>query len=167
MLCSYVTLPLYALVTQMGSSMKATIFNDRVATALKNWHHTAKKNVKESRHSESGTPFSSRPATPTHGMSPVHLLHKHPFRSGGEAYHDEEHMHMHMHDASPSSYHDVDHWDLEASPSPSRHRPPLDLPSAAVPASATLEDRHDSPKHEITIALSDFSFDKRHNADRD
>ncbi|GFZ13160.1 seven transmembrane MLO family protein [Actinidia rufa] len=42
-LCSYVTLPLYALVTQMGSTMKPTIFNEKVATALRNWHHTGKK----------------------------------------------------------------------------------------------------------------------------
>lgn len=74
-LCSYVTLPLYALVTQMGSTMKPTIFNDRVATALKNWHHTAKKHIKHSNHSGTNTPFASNPPSPTHGMSPVHLLH--------------------------------------------------------------------------------------------
>ncbi|XP_059455812.1 MLO-like protein 6 [Corylus avellana] len=75
-LCSYVTLPLYALVTQMGSSMKPTIFNDRVADALRSWHRTARKNTRQSHHhSETNSPFSSRPATPTHGMSPVHLLH--------------------------------------------------------------------------------------------
>lgn len=63
-LCSYVTLPLYALVTQMGSSMKPTIFNERVATALRNWHHTAKKNIKQNNNgSVSGTPLSSRPTT--------------------------------------------------------------------------------------------------------
>ncbi|VVB17473.1 unnamed protein product [Arabis nemorensis] len=73
-LCSYITLPLYALVTQMGTSMRPTIFNDRVANALKKWHHTAKKQTKHG-HSGSNTPQSSRPATPTHGMSPVHLLH--------------------------------------------------------------------------------------------
>lgn len=62
----------------MGSNMKPTVFNDRVATALKNWHHTARKQVKEySKHSGTNTPLSSAPATPTHGMSPVHLLHKH------------------------------------------------------------------------------------------
>ncbi|KAK4835480.1 hypothetical protein QYF36_010329 [Acer negundo] len=79
-LCSYVTLPLYALVTQMGTTMKPTIFNDRVAAALKNWHHKAKKNTKHlhGRHSESNTPYSSRPQTPTHAMSPVHLLHSFP-----------------------------------------------------------------------------------------
>lgn len=74
-LCSYVTLPLYALVTQMGSNMKPTIFNERVATALRKWHHTARKHLRENRHSSSVTPMStSRPATPTHGFSPVHLL---------------------------------------------------------------------------------------------
>ncbi|GER34828.1 MLO-like protein [Striga asiatica] len=78
-LCSYVTLPLYALVTQMGSTMKPTIFNERVATALKNWHHTAKKHVKEiNKHqhpSAPGTPMSGTPRS--HGMSPVHLLRNH------------------------------------------------------------------------------------------
>ncbi|EPS69703.1 hypothetical protein M569_05063, partial [Genlisea aurea] len=69
-LCSYVTLPLYALVTQMGSTMRLTIFNERVATALRNWHHTAKKNIKHA----AKTPPSSHPATPSHSLSPVHLL---------------------------------------------------------------------------------------------
>ena len=59
----------------MGSTMKPTIFNDRVATALKNWHHTAKKHIKHSNHSGTNTPFASNPPSPTHGMSPVHLLH--------------------------------------------------------------------------------------------
>ncbi|KAJ0045191.1 hypothetical protein Pint_06073 [Pistacia integerrima] len=58
-LCSYVTLPLYALVTQMGTSMRSTIFNDRVAEALKSWHHTAKKQTKHGKHSETTTPFSA------------------------------------------------------------------------------------------------------------
>ncbi|KAJ8459617.1 hypothetical protein OPV22_032543 [Ensete ventricosum] len=63
-LCSSVTLPLYALVTQ------------RVATALRKWHHTARKRLKENRRSGSVTPSLStrRAATPTHGLSPVHLL---------------------------------------------------------------------------------------------
>ncbi|CDO99726.1 unnamed protein product [Coffea canephora] len=73
-LCSYVTLPLYALVTQMGTTMKPVIFDEKVSSALKSWHKTAKKNIKEDRKSGSTTPFSSRPGTPLHGMSPVHLL---------------------------------------------------------------------------------------------
>ncbi|CAH9108997.1 unnamed protein product [Cuscuta epithymum] len=75
-LCSYVTLPLYALVTQMGTNMKPTIFNEKVATALKGWHHTAKKRIKDQSNkndSASITPTSSRPGTPSrHGMSPMH-----------------------------------------------------------------------------------------------
>ncbi|OWM70176.1 hypothetical protein CDL15_Pgr026026 [Punica granatum] len=66
---------------QMGSTMKPTIFNNGVATALKKWHHTAKKHAKDNKHSNSVTPFSSRPATPEHGSSPIHLLHNYQNRS--------------------------------------------------------------------------------------
>ncbi|GAB2282909.1 MLO-like protein 8 [Dionaea muscipula] len=42
-LCSYITLPLYALVTQMGSHMKRSVFDEQTGKALKNWHRTVKK----------------------------------------------------------------------------------------------------------------------------
>ncbi|KAJ7944034.1 MLO-like protein [Quillaja saponaria] len=42
-LCSYITLPLYALVTQMGSSMKKSIFDEHTSKALKRWHMAVKK----------------------------------------------------------------------------------------------------------------------------
>ncbi|KAI8541036.1 hypothetical protein RHMOL_Rhmol08G0031200 [Rhododendron molle] len=42
-LCSYITLPLYALVAQMGSHMKKSIFDQQTSKALKNWHKAAKK----------------------------------------------------------------------------------------------------------------------------
>ncbi|MCE3050839.1 hypothetical protein HAX54_048278 [Datura stramonium] len=42
-LCSYITLPLYALVTQMGSTMKRSIFDDQTSKALMNWHKNAKR----------------------------------------------------------------------------------------------------------------------------
>ncbi|GLT60094.1 hypothetical protein SLA2020_328760 [Shorea laevis] len=80
-LCSYVTLPLYALVTQMGSSMKPTIFNDGVATALRSWHRKAKKKSRHSHDSETN--------------SPAHLLHKYEHSS-----HDSLHT-------SPNDHH---HW---------------------------------------------------------
>ncbi|OMO97982.1 Mlo-related protein [Corchorus capsularis] len=105
-LCSYVTLPLYALVTQMGSNMKPTIFNEKVATALKNWHHTAKKHVKQSKGSVSVTPFSSRPATPSHQASPVHLLRN--YRSEMDS----------LHTSPRRSNFDIEQWDTD-SPSPS------------------------------------------------
>ncbi|WZZ85623.1 hypothetical protein YC2023_114202 [Brassica napus] len=41
-LCSYITLPVYALVTQMGSHMKKAAFDEQMAKALKKWH----KNIK-------------------------------------------------------------------------------------------------------------------------
>ncbi|KAL3720661.1 hypothetical protein ACJRO7_005473 [Eucalyptus globulus] len=42
-LCSYITLPLYSLVTQMGSGMKKTIFDEQTSKALKKWHMAVKK----------------------------------------------------------------------------------------------------------------------------
>lgn len=59
---------------QMGSNMKPTIFNERIAKALHSWHQNAKKQIKKNHHSGSVTPVSSRPTTPLHGSSPVHLL---------------------------------------------------------------------------------------------
>ncbi|KAF3954031.1 hypothetical protein ACB098_08G077200 [Castanea mollissima] len=167
-LCSYVTLPLYALVTQMGSTMKPTIFNERVALALRNWHHSAKKHLKENKGSVSVTPMSSRPATPSHHLSPVHLLRN--YRSEMDSV-----------QASPRiSNFDIEHWETE-SPSPSyRHRPvgdgslsyhhhqtdqsyieydkdvnELNLGQVApIPQPARAQ-------HEIDIGPKDFSFDKR------
>ncbi|XP_022158300.1 MLO-like protein 8 [Momordica charantia] len=42
-LCSYVTLPIYALVTQMGSGMKKSVFDEQTSKALKRWRDTVKK----------------------------------------------------------------------------------------------------------------------------
>ncbi|KAF5742310.1 Seven transmembrane MLO family protein [Tripterygium wilfordii] len=44
-LCCYVTLPLYALVTQMGTSMNNAVFSENVTKSLKIWHAKARKNV--------------------------------------------------------------------------------------------------------------------------
>ncbi|KAF3497784.1 hypothetical protein DY000_02054713 [Brassica cretica] len=77
----YVTLPLYALVTQMGTTMKPTVFNGRVSKMLKKWHHKAQEETQHGRRSESNTPYPSRPTTPTHGSSPIHLLHNYNDRS--------------------------------------------------------------------------------------
>ncbi|CAN1174216.1 MLO-like protein 6 [Linum perenne] len=109
-LCSYVTLPLHALVTQMGSNMRPTIFNDRVATALKNWHRTAKKHTKHGgAKSGSYTPTSSRPGTPTHGMSPAHLLQNYRSSTAPDSV---------MSSPARNSY---DRWDPEALNSPVHH----------------------------------------------
>ncbi|KAJ8615979.1 hypothetical protein MRB53_035351 [Persea americana] len=43
LLCSYSTLPLYAIVTQMGSSFKPAIFDEHVQEGLVEWAQNAKK----------------------------------------------------------------------------------------------------------------------------
>ncbi|KAL4011008.1 hypothetical protein IC575_028050 [Cucumis melo] len=157
-LCSYVTLPLYALVTQMGSTMKPTIFNERVAEALRNWYHSARKHIKHNRGSV--TPMSSRPATPTHSMSPVHLLRH--YKSEVDSFH-----------TSPRRF-DTDRWDND-SPSPSRHvdgssssqphvemggyeKDPVDSSSSQVDPIQPSRNRN---QHEIHIGgPKDFSFDR-------
>uniref|UniRef100_A0A7N0UHF2 MLO-like protein n=1 Tax=Kalanchoe fedtschenkoi TaxID=63787 RepID=A0A7N0UHF2_KALFE len=44
-LCGYVTLPLYALVTQMGTSMNKAVFTEGVVEGLKRWRTKAVKNI--------------------------------------------------------------------------------------------------------------------------
>ncbi|XP_010277858.1 PREDICTED: MLO-like protein 1 [Nelumbo nucifera] len=44
-LCSYSTLPLYAIVTQMGSSFKKSIFDEHVQEGLVGWARNAKKKM--------------------------------------------------------------------------------------------------------------------------
>ncbi|KAJ7970428.1 MLO-like protein [Quillaja saponaria] len=149
--CSYVTLPLYALVTQMGSTMKPTIFNERVAAALKNWHHTAKKHVKQSHQSEANTPFSSRPASPSprYGMSPVHLLQN-------------NRGHSDSLQTSPRIFnHENEHWDGEGSNSPHKHTEGNDTQNQVQEPSSTQLPPVPPPKdteHEISISISNLSF---------
>ncbi|CAA6674441.1 unnamed protein product [Spirodela intermedia] len=45
-LCSYVTLPLYALVSQMGSRMKRTVFDEQAAKAITNWQKTGEEEAR-------------------------------------------------------------------------------------------------------------------------
>lgn len=157
-ICSYVTLPLYALVTQMGSRMKTTIFSDNVAKALKTWHHTAKKNIKHGTHSTSNSPFSSRPGTPLHGSSPMHLLHRYPdnsldslsnsprgsgFEHEGWANESPSNKHYQEHDDyTRDEVHDIEEGEIQQPSSSSTQ-----LPSGPRPVRT---------QHEVDI--SDFSF---------
>lgn len=86
-LCSYITLPLYALVTQMGSHMKKAIFEEQTVNALRRWQQNAKRNRKRNRKSDNSSSgftsgagfasgFRSGETTPSQGSSPIHLLHK-------------------------------------------------------------------------------------------
>nr|GMD69176.1 MLO-like protein 1 [Ipomoea batatas] len=46
-LCSYSTLPLYAIVTQMGTHFKQSIFEDHIRASLVDWAQTAKRKHEE------------------------------------------------------------------------------------------------------------------------
>ncbi|KAK4480012.1 hypothetical protein RD792_013069 [Penstemon davidsonii] len=77
-LTSYITLPLYALVAQMGSTMKKSIFDEQTSKALKKWHMAVKK--------KHGTPGRS---TRTLGgdQSPSSSMMGSPFHPTGPALH--------------------------------------------------------------------------------
>ncbi|KAF9618734.1 hypothetical protein IFM89_002429 [Coptis chinensis] len=78
-LCSYITFPLYALVTQMGSHMKQAIFEEQTAKALMKWRKAAKERSNKTRKpgADASSGFRSGENTPSIGSSPIHLLHKH------------------------------------------------------------------------------------------
>ncbi|XP_021297389.1 MLO-like protein 12 isoform X2 [Herrania umbratica] len=64
LLCGYLTLPLYTLVAQMGSSMNSAIFTESVARGLKHWHHKAKVSLaRDESTSTKKSPNSSLPDT--------------------------------------------------------------------------------------------------------
>lgn len=149
----------------MGTNMRPTIFNDRVAAALKNWHHTAKKHTKHNKHSESTTPFSSRPATPTHGMSPVHLLHNYP--RSVESYHasprhsnfDNDHLGDPADSFRSPRHHEIN--DQFASQIEMRE---VDMTTGQEPAGSSQvvpDPQTIRTQHEIDISQSNFSFGKK------
>lgn len=164
-LCSYVTLPLYALVTQMGTTMKPVIFNERVASALESWHKSAKRRIKEGRKSESTTPLSSRPGTPLHGMSPVHLLRG--FRSS--SMHDSlqatprqrrsnSKNEIWGHEEPSSSLHNTDDSaDNSAGRVTIMHRGDQEMQPASMSRTSPKQ-RSVKTQHAVNIGSTDFSF---------
>ncbi|XP_020518732.1 MLO-like protein 2 isoform X2 [Amborella trichopoda] len=67
-MCSYITLPLYALVTQMGSQYKKSIFEAQTANALIRWH----KGVRQKKQQPS-SPQNPSVTPPIVGSSPDKL----------------------------------------------------------------------------------------------
>lgn len=69
-LCSYITLPLYALVTQMGSEFKSKVLEDQVAKIIKQWHAEVRERRRiqeqtlQSPRTSLSTDWSSRSRTP-------------------------------------------------------------------------------------------------------
>ncbi|KAL4569098.1 hypothetical protein LXL04_024726 [Taraxacum kok-saghyz] len=75
-LCSYITLPLYALVSQMGSNMKKSIFDEQTSKALMNWRMAA---VKKKRGGGGGSTGNNSPMrTPETAFSPGPTTFHHP-----------------------------------------------------------------------------------------
>ncbi|KAK7286506.1 hypothetical protein RJT34_21548 [Clitoria ternatea] len=65
-LCSYVTLPLYALVTQMGSTMRPTMFNDNV--------EVSRNDVRD--HEDEGMQHATTDELPPSGLHPIRAQHE-------------------------------------------------------------------------------------------
>ncbi|KAL0368762.1 UNVERIFIED_CONTAM: MLO-like protein 5 [Sesamum calycinum] len=75
----YITLPLYALVSQMGSHMKKSIFDEQTSRALMNWHNKVKKRSESSCKPHSrrlGSAFSLSYTSSKHGDSSITLPSK-------------------------------------------------------------------------------------------
>ncbi|KAK1314461.1 MLO-like protein 2 [Acorus calamus] len=148
------------LIGKMGSNMKSTIFNERVATALRKWHHTARKHLKESRKSGSATPTStSHPATPANGISPVHLLQN--YRISDADSHHHRHERWEIEDSTTttdeggsSSYH---HQREKQRGMEVFEGGGVDIVVMREPA----RDEEAQRGIEVGSSVSDFSFDKR------
>ncbi|XP_047182608.1 MLO-like protein 8 [Vigna umbellata] len=99
-LCSYITLPLYALVTQMGSRMKKSIFDEQTSKALKKWHMAVKK--------KQGVKLGNSKVRAMDGSTTDSTVHSsgpklHRFKTTG-------------HSTRTMSPYDDDHSDIELSP---------------------------------------------------
>ncbi|KAL8516065.1 hypothetical protein ACS0TY_014661 [Phlomoides rotata] len=77
-LCSYITLPLYALVTQMGSEYKNAILEEGTLHAIKQWHAKVKQKRKTINGIQDDSSYSPsphpRPPTFTHGSNSSSLV---------------------------------------------------------------------------------------------
>lgn len=141
---SYITFPLYALVTQMGSHMKKAIFEEQTAKALMKWQKAAKERRKLRKAGGDMSPdLMSGNTTPSRGSSPIHLLHKYKTNSDIENS---------INNPTPRPYHsDADYSETEG------------------PALNSSDDQnarnHNTPKKEIVGKEPetynwDFSFSK-------
>ncbi|OWM68881.1 hypothetical protein CDL15_Pgr025068 [Punica granatum] len=137
-LCSYVTLPLYALVTQMGSTMKPTIFNERVAMALRNWHRKARKHIRDSRRGGSVTPTSSQRTTPSH-----HAYFTNFFGNWHQSSVD-----MSTHTSPRRSSFDIEHGDAEPSSLADLHEVDDTLSSSTHDHHNTVEEEEEEEEEE-------------------
>ncbi|WOL18191.1 MLO-like protein 9 isoform X1 [Canna indica] len=135
-LSSYITLPLYALVSQMGSQMKKSIFDEQTSEAIKKWHRDVKK-----KDTSNSTPSPSRFATASLAgssiSSPVHPVH--PLKSVSLTFS----RRRHLSDKDPEE-------DAEV--------PPLPADSTALTSSAHMLTGSTEQLHMVEHEPENFSF---------
>ncbi|GKV30225.1 hypothetical protein SLEP1_g39063 [Rubroshorea leprosula] len=134
-LCSYITLPLHALVTQMGSRMKKSIFDEQTSKALKNWHKAVKK--KQGKVGKSSKTLGGNSSSPPSSVS-QNTLHR--FKTTGHST------------RSSFAYDDRDASDLEADP--------LSPTPAPVDHDDQATEMHETHHEETTSNEDEFSFAK-------
>ena len=139
---------------QMGSTMKPTIFSERVANALRKWHHKAKKNIKQNQHS------TSTPETPMHSMSPVHLLHH--YQGEIDSIHKTQRMsNFNNESRDMNGPHSSSHHHDQASLPKNQRNHGQEESGAHVPRSTHSPSSCHSfrVQHEIDVHSIEFSFD--------
>ncbi|XP_068327823.1 MLO-like protein 8 [Pyrus communis] len=141
-LCSYITLPLYALVTQMGSHMKKSIFDEQTSKALKKWHMAVKKKT-----------HGSKSTARTLGGGSSTISTKDSSSSGGPTLHR---FKTTGHSTRSAAFEDHETSDLETDPlSPSSTN--LIVRVDPFEQQTEINEPHDG---EQTTIPNDFSFDK-------
>ncbi|PKU72837.1 MLO-like protein 10 [Dendrobium catenatum] len=156
-MCSYITLPLYALVSQMGSDMKRSIFDEQTNRALKKWHQAVRKRHKKGNSpSPTITPGSTPRTSPT--SSPNHLLHR--YKTTGHSdmmqtryYLDQENERSEMIETAPY-FSDRDNSETENGYTTMMHMIPSFKHSAADANTAELRLHVEEERNE------EFTFDK-------
>ncbi|XP_061346047.1 MLO-like protein 8 isoform X2 [Gastrolobium bilobum] len=139
-ICSYITLPLYALVTQMGSRMKKSIFDEQTSRALKKWHMAVKKKQGSVQLGKSTARTMDGSTVGSTLNSPGPILHR--FKTTGHSTNeDQDEYESDTDQLSPTLIVRVDHGEQQAE-----------------------EDTHHSEGE--TNNVGDFSFVKPHPVER-
>ncbi|XP_076888157.1 MLO-like protein 9 [Bidens hawaiensis] len=153
-LCSYITLPLYALLSQMGSNMKKSIFDEQTAKAIKQWRMGVKKKHKLGGRSPGrSTANNSLSASPVHSMAstvfPTAGAMLHRFKTTGHST------------RSNYTYDDTDTSDIEAEPlTPKSSSQRLLDVRVDYHSDNEISELHESTQHDETRNEDEFSFAK-------
>lgn len=130
----------------MGSHMKKAIFEEQTAKALQKWQKAAKERRKLRKAGGGGgevspsiSGFMSGENTPSHGSSPMHLLHKYKTNYTSSTTHDIE--------------------SVVSSPGRAYHSE-TELSETEAPARLSADDLYNEPTRHGETHNGDFSFVK-------